>query len=82
VATGKRRGTTTAWIEAPCGTLFHAYEVGPDDRMTRANLIVSTTNNNEPMNHAVAAVVRSHLAGKRKITEGLLNREISRSMRE
>ncbi len=73
VATGERRGTTAAWIEAPRGTLFHAYEVGSDDTVTRANLIVSTTNNNEPMNQAVAAVARSHLAGKKEITEGMLN---------
>ena len=73
MATGERRGSTAAWLEAPRGTLFHAYEVGPDDRVTRANLIVSTTNNNEPMNQAVAAVARSHLAGKTEITEGMLN---------
>ena len=38
-----------------------------------ANLIVATTNNNEPMNQAVTAVARSHIAGAKEITEGLLN---------
>ena len=37
-----------------------------------ANLIVSTTNNNEPMNRAVQKVARDHLSGQ-EITEGLLN---------
>ena len=47
----RRRGS--AWIEAPRGTLFHHYEVNANDQITMANLIVSTTNNNEPMNRAV-----------------------------
>jgi NAD-reducing hydrogenase large subunit len=37
-----------------------------------ANLIVSTTHNNEPMNRAVRGVADNHLSG-REITEGLLN---------
>ena len=37
-----------------------------------ANLIVSTTNNNEPMNRAVQGVANDYLSGK-EITEGLLN---------
>ena len=39
-----------------------------------ANLIVSTTNNNEPMNRAVDWVARNVLDGKAEITEGMLNR--------
>jgi NAD-reducing hydrogenase large subunit len=39
-----------------------------------ANLIVSTTNNNEPMNRAVHWVAVNALAGKPEITEGMLNR--------
>jgi NAD-reducing hydrogenase large subunit len=38
-----------------------------------ANLIVSTTNNNEPMNRAVMKVAKDHFTGKSEITEGLLN---------
>ena len=37
-----------------------------------ANLIVSTTNNNEPMNRAVDSVARKYIDGQ-EITEGLLN---------
>ncbi len=40
--------------------------------MTGANLIVSTTNNNEAINRAVKPVAISDLSG-REITEGLLN---------
>ena len=73
VTSGTRRTRTVAWIEAPRGTLFHNYEVDANDQVTMANLIVSTTSNNEPMNRAVLAVARSHLAGKKEITEGMLN---------
>jgi NAD-reducing hydrogenase large subunit len=47
--------------------------VDENDQITMANLIVSTTNNNEPMNRAVHGVAREYLSGK-EITEGLLNR--------
>jgi NAD-reducing hydrogenase large subunit len=59
-------------IEAPRGTLFHHYRIDDHDQVTMANLIVSTTSNNEPMNRAVESVARRHLSG-REITEGLLN---------
>ena len=59
-------------IEAPRGTLFHHYRVGEDDLVTMANLIVSTTNNNQAMNTAVREVAKKYLNGK-EITEGLLN---------
>lgn len=72
VTTGKRRSEGVAIIEAPRGTLFHHYRVGEDDLVTMANLIVSTTSNNEPMNRAVTSVARQFLDGQ-QITEGLLN---------
>ncbi|MGB2903134.1 MAG: nickel-dependent hydrogenase large subunit, partial [Candidatus Dechloromonas phosphoritropha] len=59
-------------IEAPRGTLFHHYQVDENDLITMANLIVSTTNNNQAMNEAVRHVARRYLHG-REITEGLLN---------
>ena len=75
VTSGKRRTRGVAWIEAPRGTLFHHYEINPEtDQITKANLIVSTTNNNEAMNQAVKVVAQQHLDGKAEITEGLLNR--------
>jgi NAD-reducing hydrogenase large subunit len=73
VTSGERRESGVAWIEAPRGTLFHHYEVDKDtDQITMANLIVSTTSNNEPMNRAVRVVAEQYLDGK-EITEGLLN---------
>ena len=59
-------------IEAPRGTLIHHYQVGDDDLVTLANLIVSTTHNNQAMNTAVREVARRYLDG-RELTEGLLN---------
>jgi len=73
VTTGKRRNEGIDILEAPRGTLFHHYQVGDDDRITRANLIVATTNNNQPMNEAVKRVAEDHIAGKKEITEPLLN---------
>lgn len=72
VAKGQMRGEGIGLIEAPRGTLFHHYKVNKDDQITMANLIVSTTNNNEPMNRAVQKVAEDYLSGN-EITEGLLN---------
>jgi NAD-reducing hydrogenase large subunit len=72
VVEGERRGETVGMIEAPRGTLIHHYKVNEDDQVTMANLIVSTTHNNEPMNRAVQKVCADHLDGQ-EITEGLLN---------
>ena len=47
------RDKAVGLIEAPRGTLFHHYQVDDNDQVTMANLIVSTTNNNTPMNLAV-----------------------------
>lgn len=69
---GERRGEGIACIEAPRGTLIHHYTVDDNDQVTSANLIVSTTNNNEAMNRAVKQVAVNDLSG-REITEGLLN---------
>jgi len=69
---GERREIGIGLIEAPRGTLFHHYKVDKNDQVVQANLIVSTTNNNEPMNRAVAKVAKDHLQGV-EITEGLLN---------
>ncbi len=73
VITGKRREEAVGIVEAPRGTLFHHYRVNKDDQVTMANLIVSTTSNNEPMNRAVEKVAKDFLSGV-QITEGLLNR--------
>ncbi len=72
VTKGERRRIGIGVIEAPRGTLFHYYEVDENDQIAAANLIVSTTNNNESINRAVARVADTDLSGK-EITEGLLN---------
>ena len=72
MAGGERRREGVGVIEAPRGTLFHHYQVGDDDLVTMANLIVSTTNNNQAMNSAVREVAKQYLDGN-EITEGLLN---------
>ena len=72
MATGVRQRRGVGVIEAPRGTLFHDYEVGADDLVTRCNLIVSTTHNNQAMNEAVRSVAAQYLDG-RELTEGLLN---------
>jgi NAD-reducing hydrogenase large subunit len=72
VVKGDRADEGVAILEAPRGTLFHHYRVNRDDQIVMANLIVSTTSNNEPMNRAVEKVARDHLSGV-EITEGLLN---------
>jgi NAD-reducing hydrogenase large subunit len=74
IVTGERAEESVAVIEAPRGTLWHHYRVNKDDQIVMANLIVSTTQNNEPMNRAVRKVADDHISGKPEITEGLLNR--------
>ena len=69
---GERQLEGVGVIEAPRGTLFHHYRVDENDVVTMANLIVSTTNNNQAMNEAVRHVARRYLHG-REVTEGLLN---------
>jgi NAD-reducing hydrogenase large subunit len=72
LATGERALEGIGVIEAPRGTLFHHYVVDENDAVVKANLIVSTTNNNTAMNTAVREVAAHHLDG-RQLTEGLLN---------
>ena len=59
-------------IEAPRGTLFHHYEIDDDGIVTKANLIVSTTNNNQAMNESIRQVASTYLDGN-QLTEPLLN---------
>lgn len=73
VRKGVRRTEGIGIIEAPRGTLIHHYEVDDKDRITRCNLIVSTTHNNEAMNQAVRWVANNVISGKPEITEGMLN---------
>ncbi|MFA6312523.1 MAG: Ni/Fe hydrogenase subunit alpha [Sterolibacterium sp.] len=72
VVSGEHQREGIGVIEAPRGTLIHHYRVGDDDLVTMANLIVSTTHNNQAMNVAIREVAKRYLDGK-KLTEGLLN---------
>jgi NAD-reducing hydrogenase large subunit len=73
IVRGERRREAVGLLEAPRGTLFHHYEVDDNDQVVMANLIVATTNNNEPMNRSVEKVARDTISGKPEITEGMLN---------
>jgi NAD-reducing hydrogenase large subunit len=72
VVKGTRAERGVGVIEAPRGTLIHHYRVNEDDQIVRANLIVSTTHNNEAMNEAVRQVALRYLDGA-EVTEPLLN---------
>ncbi len=69
---GERQERGVGMIEAPRGTLIHHYRVDENDLVVRANLIVSTTHNNQAMNEAIRQVAEQYLDG-RQLTEGLLN---------
>lgn len=69
---GDRRHEGIGVIEAPRGTLFHHYQVNDDGIVTRANLIVSTTSNNQAMNESLRIVAKRYLDGQ-EITEALMN---------
>jgi NAD-reducing hydrogenase large subunit len=72
MAIGTRQDRGVGVIEAPRGTLIHHYRVDENDQVIRANLIVSTTHNNQAMNEAIRVVAKQYLDGK-ELTEGLLN---------
>ncbi|TNF99292.1 MAG: Ni/Fe hydrogenase subunit alpha [Gammaproteobacteria bacterium] len=71
-ARGELRQEGIGVLEAPRGTLFHHYQIDEDGLVTRANLIVSTTNNNRAMNQSIRRVALDHLDGH-ELTEPLLN---------
>lgn len=73
VVKGVKQKEGVGLIEAPRGTLFHHYRINDDDQIEMANLIVSTTNNNEPMNRSVNYVAKAVMTGKEVITEGMMN---------
>ncbi len=73
VIKGTKQKEGVGLIEAPRGTLFHHYRINDLDQIEMANLIVSTTNNNEPMNRSVNHVAKSWMNGKKEITEPMMN---------
>ncbi len=72
IVKGERQEEGIGVIEAPRGTLFHHYKVNGEGMVEKANLIVSTTSNNQAMNESVRSVANAYLDGN-EITEGLLN---------
>ena len=73
VRTGTPRLKGIGIIEAPRGTLTHHYEVDEKGMITRCNLIVSTTHNNDAMNKAVRWVADNVISRKGTITDSMLN---------
>ncbi len=73
VTKGQKTDEGVGLIEAPRGTLFHHFKINDNDQIVMANLIVSTTNNNQPMNEAVHQVAQKVMQDKPKITEGMMN---------
>ena len=73
VVKGTKQKEGVGLIEAPRGTLFHHYRINDDDQIVMANLIVSTTNNNEPMNQSVNFVAKKMMSGQKEITEPMKN---------
>jgi NAD-reducing hydrogenase large subunit len=69
---GSRTSEGVGVVEAPRGTLIHYYQVGANDLVEKAQLIVATANNNEAMNQSIGQVTRNYLKGER-LTERLLN---------
>ena len=72
VVKGEMQSRGIGVIEAPRGTLFHHYEIDDNGIVTRANLIVSTTNNNTAMNESIRRVADDLFDG-RELTEPMLN---------
>lgn len=62
--------------EAPRGTLFHHYWVDGDGLMTRANLLIATSQNNQAMNLSVDQAARRFLkpSASGEFEEGMFNR--------
>ena len=59
--------------EAPRGTLHHHYKVDENGKMTWANLVIATGQNNKAMNEGVLQAAK-HYVKNGKFTEGILNR--------
>jgi F420-non-reducing hydrogenase large subunit len=60
-------------IEAPRGTLTHHFVTDERGIVTKANLIVGTTNNNAPISMAVKKAAQKFIGAGGEATNGLLN---------
>jgi F420-non-reducing hydrogenase large subunit len=61
-------------VEAPRGTLTHHYWTDERGVVTKANLIVGTTNNYAPISMSIKKAAQSFIKSGTVVTEGLLNR--------
>jgi F420-non-reducing hydrogenase large subunit len=61
-------------VEAPRGTLTHHYVTDEKGIVTKANLVVGTTNNYAPISLAVKKVAQAVIKKGQEIQEGMLNR--------
>lgn len=69
----RQAGEGIGALEAPRGTLFHHYWADDFGRITKANLLVATVQNNPAINLAVASAAKAFVRGD-NLTEGALNR--------
>jgi NAD-reducing hydrogenase large subunit len=70
---GVNRLDGSGQAEAPRGTLNHHYKVDENGKMTWANLVIATGQNNNAMNKGVLQAAK-HYVKDGKFTEGVLNR--------
>ena len=70
---GVNRLEGTGQAEAPRGVLHHHYKVDENGKMTWANLVIATGQNNKAMNEGVLQAAK-HYVKDGKFTEGILNR--------
>jgi NAD-reducing hydrogenase large subunit len=70
---GVNRREGSGQAEAPRGVLNHHYKVDEGGKMTWANLVIATGQNNNAMNRGVAQAAK-HYVKDGKFTEGVLNR--------
>jgi len=66
-------GEGIATVEAPRGTLTHHYVTDERGIVTKANLIVGTTNNHAAICMSIKKAAQELIGGGRAITQGLLN---------
>jgi len=67
-------GEGVGTVEAPRGTLTHHYVTDERGIITRANLIVGTTNNHAAICMSIKKAAQSLIGGGRPVTQGLLNK--------
>ena len=53
-----KQGYGVGAVEAPRGILYHAYRYGDDGRITEADCVIPTTQNNANIQHDLAALVK------------------------